>query len=95
MGYLKCLDFERMGFPTGMLVQRSDHYQKNRCVSRRPQVGVITDFKVFPDDEQLPVVWPVVAWEGVATGPASTNPALVDVNRAKDKKRAAYVERHV
>lgn len=90
--YFKCLDFMKMNFPTGILVQRSDQYQKDRGIKGKPQLGVITEFKVFANDEQLPVVWPVVAWVGVPTGPATTNPALVDVHTAKDRKRAVYVE---
>ncbi len=88
----KCLDFASMGFPTGMLVQRSAHYQKDRCQTGRPQVGVITRFDVLANDDQLPVLWPTVAWEGVPTGPSSTNPSLVDVCRPADKKRAIYVD---
>lgn len=95
MPHLKCLDFSAMGFPTGMLVRRSEHYLKDRCIKARSQVGIVTEFKVYQNDDQQPVVWPVVAWEGVTTGPASTNPALVDVHRAKDKKRAVYVELYV
>lgn len=95
MAALRCLDFEKMGFPTGLLVERSAHHQTDRCKKGRPQLGIVTGFKVYEDDERCPVVWPVVAWEGCATGPTTVNPALVDVHRAKDRKRAHYVERAV
>lgn len=88
----KCLDFEKMEFPVGMLVQRSDHFQKDRCISGTPQIGVITEFEIYTNDDEYPVVWPTIAWEGVGTGPSTTNPALVDVHRSEDKKAAIYID---
>lgn len=80
------LDFSAMGFPAGLMVRRSDHCMKDRCMTGKPQVGIITDFRVYGDAAGLPVVWPVVAWEGDRC-PAitATHPALVDV---MDERRA-------
>lgn len=92
METFKCLDYSQMEYPVGMLVQRSEFYQQSRCKTGRPQVGVITEFKIFTNDDEMAVVWPVVAWEDIGTGPSTTNPALVDVYRARDKKKAKYIE---
>ena len=88
----KCLDFQQMGLPIGLLVQRSAYFMRDRCVNGRPQIGIITGFEVCVNEDQIPIVWPIIAWEGKTTGPSTTNPALVEPGRAKDRKRAVYIE---
>lgn len=89
---LRVLDFHTMGFPVGMLVRRSDHYQREFCAKGKPQVGILVAFEVYTNSQGLPIVWPVVAWEGSRTGPKLCHPALVDTHRAADRKRALYRE---
>lgn len=87
---MKMIDFS--GYPVGMVVERSAHYQKNRCQKGKPQIGIITGFEIYENDSKTQIQrWPVVAWEGVRTGPSCTNPCLVDV-RKKDRNRVQYLE---
>ena len=88
----RMLNIIAMGYPRGMMVRRSDHYQKDRCVKGKPQIGIITDYTVYQNESMTQIqVWPTVMWEG-APAPTSVHPTLVDVYRPKDKRKAVYIE---
>ena len=90
---MRMLDFSAMGYPVGMMVERSAQWQETRFVKgKKPQVGIIIAFKIYNNMDKTQVqAWPVVAWEGCRTGESTTNPCLVDAHRPRDKKIAKYL----
>ena len=82
---LKVLDFQKMNFPTGLLVTRSAHWNKERCIkTKKKEIGIVTGFKIHEDSRKMPIVWPVVFWEK-GNMDSTNHPANVDVYRKNSK----------
>jgi len=87
---MKVINFRNI--ENGTMVKRSEHCQKEMCLKGKPQIGIITDMEFFSDNTGDAVAWPVIMWEGCKTMPSCCHPALVDMYRAKDRKRITYIE---
>ncbi len=64
METLHCLDFRNAGF--GLLVTRSPHYLKDRCVkpNARREIGLMVERRHYETVIGGVQTWPVIHWEG-------------------------------
>jgi len=81
---MKALDFK--GTSTGMLVTRSEHWNRERCVKpgTEPQLGMIVGHEFFVDKVCGVVCFPIIHWEGQVGG-SMTHPANAVPYREKDR----------
>ncbi len=75
METLKCIDFRNADF--GLLVTRSPHYLKDRCVKRkRREIGLMVERRHYETVIGSVQTWPVIHWEGAVMS-SICHPALV------------------